>query len=156
MRAARNFRAATAQMRQLGFATLDLALHTGIGRRPAEGILEFARRISQPFVPAELPSNYAMITTFSHLFARPVGYAAGYYSYKWAEVLDADAFGRFAEAGVVNRDVGMAFRREVLEVGDSKDPAAAFEAFRGRPPNPFALLRRLGLLGTDDHGTSDG
>jgi oligopeptidase A len=153
---ARTFRAASAQMRQLGFATLDLDLHVGGDRAPGEGTLQFVRRIQQPFVPAELPSDYAMVTTFSHLFARPVGYAAGYYSYKWAEVLDADAFGRFAEDGVVSRDVGMAFRREVLEVGDAKDPAVAFEAFRGRPPNPEALLRRLGLLSNQDHGMKDG
>jgi oligopeptidase A len=156
LRRARTFRAATAQMRQLGFATLDLALHGSSERRPGEGILAFARRTQQPFAPSELPSNYSMVTTFSHLFARPVGYAAGYYSYKWAEVLDADAFGRFSDAGVLSREVGMAFRREVLEVGDSKDPASVFEAFRGRQPSSDALLRRLGLPQNQDHGTADG
>jgi oligopeptidase A len=153
---ARTFRAATAQMRQLGFATLDLDLHLGGKLREGEGMLEFVRRIQQPFAPAELPPEYAMVTTFSHLFARPVGYAAGYYSYKWAEVLDADAYGRFAEHGVVSREVGMAFRREVLEVGDSKDPARAFEAFRGRPAQSDALLKRLGLWSNLDHGLVDG
>jgi oligopeptidase A len=144
---ARTFRAATGQMRQLGFAWLDLALHANAApRRPSESVLQFARRVQQPFAPAPLPDGYAMVTTFSHLFARPVGYAAGYYSYKWAEVLDADAYQRFAESGVLSRDVGMAFRREVLEVGDSKDPSAAFEAFRGRPPSSTALMRRLGLI----------
>lgn len=153
---ARTFRAATAQMRQLGFASLDLGLHGTNEREAGEGILAFVRRIQQPFVPAELPPDYAMVTTFSHLFARPVGYAAGYYSYKWAEVLDADAYGRFAAAGVLSREVGMAFRREVLEVGDSIDPAMAFEAFRGRPPSSEALLRRLGLWENQEHGTADG
>jgi oligopeptidase A len=145
LRAARTFRAATGQMRQLGFALLDLCLHGEHDRLEGESILEFARRVQQPFAPAELPPQAAMVTTFSHLFSRPVGYAAGYYSYKWAEVLDADAFGRFAEAGIVNPEVGMDFRRKVLEVGDSMDPAVVFENFRGRPPSPDALLRRLGL-----------
>lgn len=145
LRSARTFRAATAQMRQLGFAMLDLCLHGEHDRLEGESILGFARRVQQPFAPAELPEQAAMVTTFSHLFARPVGYAAGYYSYKWAEVLDADAFGRFAEAGIVSREVGMDFRRKVLEVGDSEDPALVFQAFRGRPPSPDALLRRLGL-----------
>jgi oligopeptidase A len=154
--ATRTFRAATAQMRQLGFATMDLGLHATDGQLPGEGILQFVRRIQQPFVPAPLPADYAMVATFSHLFARPVGYAAGYYSYKWAEVLDADAFGRFAEAGVMNREVGMAFRREVLEVGDSKEPSAAFEAFRGRPPSSAALLERLGLVPAQEHEVTHG
>jgi oligopeptidase A len=143
-------------MRQLGFATMDLELHAGDARRAGEGILDFVRRIQQPFAPAALPADYAMVTTFSHLFARPVGYAAGYYSYKWAEVLDADAFGRFAEHGVLSRQIGMDFRREVLEVGDSKDPSLVFEAFRGRPPQSDALMRRLGLLNDSAHGTIDG
>jgi oligopeptidase A len=156
LRCARTFRAATAQMRQLGFATLDLALHTRAARLAGEGILQFARRVQQPFVPAPLPPTYAMLTTFSHLFARPVGYAAGYYSYKWAEVLDADAYGRFADAGVLSPEVGMAFRREVLEVGDSRDPALVFERFRGRPPRSEALLRRLGLLENLEYEIADG
>lgn len=146
LRAARTFRAATGQMRQLGFALLDLCLHGEHDRLEGESVLAFARRVQRPFVPAELPEQAAMVTTFSHLFSRPVGYAAGYYSYKWAEVLDADAFGRFAEAGIVSREVGMDFRRKVLEVGDSVDPAAVFLNFRGRPPSPDALLRRLGLI----------
>lgn len=154
LRAARTFRAATAQMRQLGFSMMDLCLHGEHDRRPDEGILDFARRVQQRFVPTELPAGSAMVTTFSHLFARPVGYAAGYYSYKWAEVLDADAFGRFAEAGIINREVGMQFRREVLEVGDSRDPSDVFQAFRGRAPSSDALLRRLGLI-TEQNGHSD-
>lgn len=150
LRAARTFRAATAQMRQLGFSMMDLCLHGERDRQPGEAILDFARRVQQRFVPAELPPGSAMVTTFGHLFSRPVGYAAGYYSYKWAEVLDADAFGRFAEAGIFSREVGMQFRRQVLEVGDAKDPEQVFHAFRGRPPSFDALLRRLGLLANQD------
>jgi oligopeptidase A len=146
LRAARTFRAASAQMRQLGFATLDLALHCDYRRTPGESMKAFARRMQEPFAPAPLPADYAMVTTFSHLFSRPVGYAAGYYSYKWAEVLDADAYGRFKEDGVLSRRVGLEFRTKVLAVGDSRDPAEVFEDFRGRPPSTDALLQRLGLL----------
>jgi oligopeptidase A len=150
MRATRTYRAASGQMRQLGFATVDLALHCDYRPGQGEDVLEFSRRILERFAPAPLPSDYAMITTFSHLFARPVGYATGYYSYKWAEVLDADAYGRFAEAGVINPKVGSEYRTKVLEVGDSRDPAKVFEDFRGRPPAPDALLRRLGLLSSEN------
>jgi oligopeptidase A len=149
MRATRTYRAASAQMRQLGFASLDLALHCDYSPERDGSVLEFARKIQASFAPAPLPDDYAMVTTFSHLFAHPVGYATGYYSYKWAEVLDADAYGRFAEAGVMNETVGHDYRTKVLEVGDSRDPAKVFEDFRGRPPETSALLRRLGLLSTD-------
>jgi oligopeptidase A len=109
-------------------------------------VLEFARGVQQKYTPALLPTDYAMATTFSHLFSRPVGYAAGYYAYKWAEVLEADAFQRFAEDGVDNPRTGAAWRHCVLEAGDSKDPMELFVAFRGRKPDQSALLARLGLL----------
>lgn len=145
LRAVRRFRAATAQMRQLGFAALDWSLHVQYAPNPQGDILQFARGIQQKYTPAPLPADYAMATTFSHLFSRPVGYAAGYYAYKWAEVLEADAFQRFAEEGIENPEVGAAYRRSILEAGDSKDPVELFVAFRGRKPDSKALLRRLGL-----------
>ncbi len=105
MKRARTFRAANAQMRQLGFGYVDLALHRewdGTGRRRSR----MSRAMLQQFSPAPLPPDHAMIAGFTHLFASPVGYGAGYYSYKWAEVLDADAFTRFRKDGVFSPSIG--------------------------------------------------
>jgi oligopeptidase A len=146
MRAARNFRAANNQMRQLGFGLLDLALHRDIPPGSNVDLLAFARNILQQFTPAKLPEHYAMIVSFTHLFSSPVGYGAGYYSYKWAEVLDADAFTRFQQGGIFSRDVGGRFRDRILSRGDSEDPAELYRSFMGRDPDPNALLERSGLL----------
>ena len=100
MKQARTFRSANAQMRQLGFGTVDLRLHREFDPASGKDVVAFARETLAPFSPAPLPDNYGMIASFSHLFASPVAYGAGYYSYKWAEVLDADAFSRFAREGV--------------------------------------------------------
>ena len=144
MKRARTFRAANAQMRQLGFGFVDLSLHrTWDGKRD---VLNYAREVLQPFSVAQLPQDYAMIAGFTHLFSSPVGYGAAYYSYKWAEVLDADAFTRFRKEGVFNEDTGRDFREKILAKGDSEDPAALYQSFMGRPPDPNALLQRAGLL----------
>ncbi|MCB9543495.1 MAG: M3 family metallopeptidase [Myxococcales bacterium] len=147
MVAARTFRGGYAMMRQLGYATVDLALHRRYDPDADGDPIDYARAVAQRFEPIPLPDDYAMITGFSHLFASPVGYAAGYYSYKWAEVLDADAFTRFEAEGLFSREVGLAFRRDVLERGDSRDPAALYAAFMGRAPDPEALFVRAGLAG---------
>lgn len=146
LRATRTYRAANAQMRQLGFATLDLMLHREWVKNPTKDLLAYAREIAALHSPAVLEPDYAMITSFGHLFASPTGYAAGYYSYKWAEVLDADAFSRFAKEGVLNPEVGKAFRESILEKGDSADPAELYRAFMGRDPKLEPLLERSGLL----------
>ena len=146
MKKARNFRAANAQMRQLSFGTVDLALHRDYEPTDSGDVMRYAFDILQSFAPAKLPPEHAMIAGFTHLFASPVGYGAGYYSYKWSEVLDADAFSRFAEEGIFSRRVGSELRERILARGDSEDPAQLFRDFMGRDPDADALLKRQGLL----------
>jgi oligopeptidase A len=143
---ARTFRAANAMMRQLGFAEVDLALHVDFDPDRDGSPVEYARTLLQSYAAAPLFPGYAMVTSFSHLFSNPVGYAAGYYSYKWAEVLDADGFTRFRDEGIFSPAVGKAFRDEILAQGDSRDPMELFQAFMGRPPRVEPLLERSGLL----------
>jgi oligopeptidase A len=147
MKRARTFRAANAQMRQLGFGIVDLALHREWNGRG--DVVAYARDILAQFSPAPLPRDYAMIASFTHLFANPVGYGAGYYSYKWAEVLDADAFTRFRKEGVFNERTGRDYRDKILARGDSEDPAVLYREFMGRDPDPNALLERAGLIAAE-------
>jgi oligopeptidase A len=145
MKRARTFRSATGQMRQLGFGFVDLLLHVRYTPEKDGDAIDYSRRILQEFSPARLPADHAMIAAFTHLFGGSVAYAAGYYSYKWAEVLDADAFTRFREIGIFSREVGSRFREHILSKGDSEDPAELYRAFMGRDPDPQALLVRSGL-----------
>jgi oligopeptidase A len=145
MKRARTFRAANAQMRQLGFGFLDLLLHVRYSPSQAGDLVEYTRRLLQEFTPAPLPPYHAMIAAFTHLFGSPVGYGAGYYSYKWAEVLEADAFTRFRDSGIFSRQIGSEFRDRILAKGDSEDPAELYRKFMGREPDPLALLVRSGL-----------
>ena len=146
MKRARNFRSANAQMRQLSFGFLDLALHVDYRPETDGDVVDYARGLMQQFAPAPLPGDYAMVASFNHLFSNPVGYGAGYYSYKWAEALDADAFTRFERGGIFSRAVGGEFRAKILSKGDSADPGELYRSFMGRDPDPDALLRRMGLL----------
>ncbi|HVY26592.1 MAG TPA: M3 family metallopeptidase [Polyangiaceae bacterium] len=145
LRQTRTFRAASMQMRQLGFAAVDLAMHIDYSPEVDGDVMDYGNRILQRYAASELPQDYGMLAGFLHLFSHPVGYAAGYYSYKWAEVLDADAFGRFKREGVFNGTVGRAFRDSILAQGDARDPMDLFVAFMGRKPDPQALLVRQGL-----------
>ncbi|MFO0675952.1 MAG: M3 family metallopeptidase [Polyangiaceae bacterium] len=145
MKRARSFRSANAMMRQLGFASVDLALHVDYDPSKDGDVVEYARASIAPFMSVAPPPGYAMICAFSHLFGGAVGYAAGYYSYKWAEVLDADAFSRFKREGVLNADVGKAFRSSILAMGDSDDPLALYRTFMGREATTDALFQRAGL-----------
>jgi oligopeptidase A len=145
MSGARSFRAACAAMRQVQFAKMDLLLHL----RPADfvdGDLEAKARalVADTMIPTTPPAR-TIVRRFGHLFSDPVGYAAGYYSYKWAEVLEADAFTRWKSAGVFSRAVGREFVEHVLSRGNSADAAELFRRFMGRDANPRALLERCGL-----------
>jgi oligopeptidase A len=142
---ARNFRAASAQMRQLGFAAVDLALHIDYSPERDGDVNAYANKVLQHYAPTQFPESYALIASFNHLFSHSVGYAAGYYSYKWAEVLDADAFTRFKTEGLFNPQVGMEFREHVLSQGDSQDPMLLFKAFMGREPRLEPMMERQGL-----------
>jgi oligopeptidase A len=145
LKRARNFRSANDQMRQLGFGIVDLSLHTKYSPQRDGDATEYARAIIQNFSAAELPADHALVAGFTHLFGSAVGYGAGYYSYKWAEVLDADAFTRFRDLGIFSRTVGSEFREHILSKGDSEDPAELYRRFMGRDPDPNALLVRAGL-----------
>ncbi|NBD38136.1 MAG: M3 family peptidase, partial [Verrucomicrobia bacterium] len=145
--ASRQFGAAQFQMRQLSFAKLDLELHLLGERGSSIDFDAFAEKLLADYRPpvTVLPKNN--LRSFSHLFAGETGYASGYYSYKWAEVLDADAFTRFKTEGLLNAETGRAFREAVLARGNSAPPEDLFRAFMGRDPRPQALLARLGLSG---------
>jgi oligopeptidase A len=142
----RTFRAASMQMRQLGFAAVDLALHIDYDEARDGDVMAYGNRILQGYAASELPQDYGMLAGFLHLFSHPVGYAAGYYSYKWAEVLDADAFTRFLREGIFNAETGRAFRDHVLSRGNSEEPDVLYRRFMGRDPDPEALLVRSGLV----------
>ncbi len=141
--ATRYFHAALALVRQLEFGLFDFRLHLEFdparGARTLELLDEVRRRVSVLPPPAWNRMPY----TFTHIFSG--GYDAGYYSYLWAEVLSADAFGRFEDAGVLDPAAGAAFRRSVLAVGGSRPALESFVEFRGREPDPAALLRSYGL-----------
>lgn len=140
MLAARHFQAGLAMVRHIEFALFDLLLHLGtMGSDPMEVIAAVRDEVAVIRPPEWQRFPHA----FSHIFAG--GYASGYYSYLWAELLAADGFGRFVEAGVVDRATGDRFREEVLSRGATRPAADSFRAFRGRDPDPAALLIRHGL-----------
>ncbi|MEN9432976.1 MAG: hypothetical protein RLZZ422_565 [Pseudomonadota bacterium] len=143
MLAARHFQSAMMMVRQLEFALFDLKLHSDPKAAQDGRIYELLNQVRSEVAVIKYPTYNRMPNSFTHIFAG--GYAAGYYSYKWAEVLSADAFARFEEEGLFNPAVGEAFRREILEVGGSRPAMESFVAFRGRKPSIDALLRHSGL-----------
>ena len=144
MLAAKNFQSGMQTLRQIEFALFDMRLHVDYmagGVQSIQQLLDEVRREVAVLFP---PEFNRFPNSFSHIFAG--GYAAGYYSYKWAEVLSADAYSLFEESGVLNAEVGSQFRNEILAMGGSRDAMASFVAFRGREPSIDALLRHSGLL----------
>jgi oligopeptidase A len=144
MIAAKNFLAGMDMMRQLEFSLFDMHLHSDFdvaGNKTAQQLIgEIRKQVAVVFPPVY--DRFA--NSFSHIFAG--GYAAGYYSYKWAEVLSADAYSLFEESGVLNAATGQKFKNEILGVGGARPALESFVAFRGREPNIDALLRHSGLL----------
>ena len=143
MLAARNFQSAMQMVRQLEFALFDFRLH--LEYDPARGarIHELLDEVRGQVAVIRPPGFNRFAHSFTHVFAG--GYAAGYYSYKWAEVLSADAFSAFEESGIFDRDTGLRFLGAILEQGGSRDPLELFIEFRGREPGIDALLRHSGL-----------
>ena len=143
MLAAKNFQSAMAMMRQLEFATLDFRLHLEWGKPDCPGVQAVVDSVRKQIAVVQAPSWNRFQNSFSHIFGG--GYAAGYYSYKWAEVLSADAFAKFEEEGIFNRQTGASFRENILEMGGARDPMDSFIAFRGREPDIKPLLRHSGI-----------
>ena len=140
--AAKNYLAAYGQVRQLHFGYLDMAWHS-LKEVPAVGTVEFEQSVLAPWGVLPAAEGAAFSTSFSHIFSG--GYSAGYYSYKWAEVLEADAFSLFKEKGIFNTEVADSFRRNILEKGGAEDEAVIYRNFRGHDPQPEALMKKLGL-----------
>tara|TARA_B100001027_G_scaffold142684_1_gene99356 strand:- start:1943 stop:4030 length:2088 start_codon:yes stop_codon:yes gene_type:complete len=144
--AARNYMKASANVRQLAFGKMDLELHIHWPDSAQEDLDSFVENVLQDYNAEYKTQAKSNVFNFSHLFSSPTGYAAGYYSYKWAEVLDADAFTRFQKEGILNAETGRDFRIKILAKGNSEDPAKLYKDFMHRAPDPDALLRRDGLI----------
>ena len=144
MQAARHFHAGLFLVRQLEFALFDFRIHREFDPVRGARALEILGEVRREVAVLQPPAWQRFPHAFTHIFAG--GYGAGYYSYLWAEVLSADAFGRFEEAGVFDRATGEAYRKAILAVGGSRPALESFVEFRGREPTPDALLRSYGLV----------
>ena len=143
MVAAKNFQSGMQTVRQLEFAIFDMRLHSDFDTNGQQTLLQLADEVRRDVAVLSPPSYNRFSNSFSHIFGG--GYAAGYYSYKWAEVLSADAYSMFEENGVLNSSVGGRFREEILAAGGSRPALESFVAFRGRKPTIDALLRHNGM-----------
>lgn len=141
--ASRNFLSGYFQVRQLKFGYIDFAWHS-LTKLPEDGTVEFEHKILDRCEVLPVIESTAVCPTFTHIFSG--GYSAGYYSYKWAEVMEADAFSLFKEKGIFSKEVADSFRANILEKGSSEDESVLYKRFRGHSPEPEALLRKLGLI----------
>jgi oligopeptidase A len=144
MLAAKNFQSGLGMLRQIEFALFDMRLHSDFDPASGRASLELLDEVRREVAVLVPPAWNRFPNSFSHVFAG--GYAAGYYSYKWAEVLSADAYSLFEEQGVLDPGAGRRFRDEILAVGGSRPAAESFRAFRGREPSVDALLRHSGMI----------
>ena len=140
--AAKNYLAGYAQVRQLHYGLLDMSWHT-LTELPEESTVDFETKALAPYAVMPAVEGTAFSGSFSHIFSG--GYSAGYYSYKWAEVLEADAFSLFKEKGIFNTEVAASFRKNILSKGGAEDEAVIYRNFRGHDPQPEALMEKLGL-----------
>ena len=140
--AAKNYLAGYGQVRQLHFGYLDMAWHS-LTELPADATVAFEQSVLASYAVMPSVEGAAFSTSFSHIFSG--GYSAGYYSYKWAEVLEADAFSLFKEKGIFNKEVAESFRKNILEMGGAVDEVVIYRNFRGHDPQPEALMEKLGL-----------
>jgi oligopeptidase A len=143
MLAAKNFQSAMMMVRQLEFSIFDMRLHREFVPGQGVDVQKILDEVRAEVAVTQPPAFNRFQHGFSHIFAG--GYAAGYYSYKWAEVLSADAFSRFEEEGIFNAQAGADFRSAILERGGSEEAMALFRRFRGREPSVDALLRHSGI-----------
>lgn len=143
MLAAKNFQSGLQTLRQIEFALMDMRLHSDFNPNGTQTVQQLLDEVRDKTAVLAQPVFNRSINSFSHIFSG--GYAAGYYSYKWAEVLSADAYSLFEEGGVFDLTPGLRFRDEILAVGGSRDAMKSFVAFRGRKPTIEALLRHSGL-----------
>lgn len=146
MVAARNFQSGLQMLRQIEFSLFDMRLHSDYDPHGGQTVLELLNEVRDEVAVVRPPDYNRFPNTFTHVFSG--GYSAGYYSYKWAEVLSADAYAQFEETGVLNPSTGQKFLDEILSVGGSRPAAESFRAFRGRDPQLDALLRHSGMSET--------
>ena len=143
IKAAANFNEGMQTLRQLSFGLLDMAWHH-TNPEKIKTVKDFEKAAFEPTKLVDDVEENCMSTAFSHIFQG--GYSAGYYSYKWAEVLDADAFEAFKDNGIFDAKIARAFKTHILEKGGTEEPMSLYKRFRGQKPNPDALLKRAGLL----------
>ncbi|NPA71720.1 MAG: M3 family metallopeptidase, partial [Gammaproteobacteria bacterium] len=143
LKRSRGFQSAMMMLRQIEFALIDFEMHAFYQPESIEPIADLAKRIRSEVSVITPPEYHRALHSFTHIFSG--GYAAGYFSYKWAEVLSADAFSLFEETGILNPETGRHFKNTILAAGGSVNPMLLFKAFRGREPKIEALLRHSGI-----------